>query len=96
MKKFLSDLFKEISDPGTTMAKSKISLGRLLLVLTFLIMSTTWIVSIIRGSGMDPPPALLEAFLVLASYVLGTKVVSGLRFKWENGNLQSMGNHKEE
>ena len=68
-----------LMEPDTT--TPRLSIGRLLLLLTVFTMIVFWIVGFINDKPL--PDSLFAAFSVFAGYVFGSKVVGAVRGKSE-------------
>lgn len=79
--KYIGGLFME--EKG---GKLTVSLGRVAMVLILIMFVWVWRRSVLDGeTGVELPAGMLEVFYVLAGYVFGSKIASGLKTKWSNG-----------
>jgi len=89
--KYLGGLFMD--DKG---GKLTVSLGRVTILLVLFQMMWVWRRVALGGeSGVELPDGMLEVFLVLASYVFGSKITSALHTKWKNGKERILGSDEE-
>jgi len=76
--KYIGGLFME--DKAGQMV---VSLGRVAILLVLLQMMWIWKRAVVDGEQISAlPEGMIEVFLILASYVFGTKAVNALNKKW--------------
>lgn len=79
--KYIGGLFMEEKD-----GKMVVSLGRVLLLIVFMIMVWFWVFKKVQAnSDLEMPDMLYETFVALCTYVFGSKIASGLKLRWGNG-----------
>jgi len=82
--KYIGGLFVEVKKDGQLV----ISIGRVMLMIVFLIMVYFWLFKKVQeGSNLEMPDMLYETFVALCTYVFGSKVASALKTKWINGKV---------
>jgi len=90
--KYIGGLFME--EKG---GKMTVSLGRVLLLIVFMIMVWFWLAKKVQAnSALEMPDMLYETFVVLCGYVFGSKIASGLKLRWSNGYGKSAAVHHPE
>ena len=89
--KYLGGLFMD--DKG---GKLTVSLGRVTILLVLFQMMWVWRKVVLDAEpGGELPDGMLEVFLILASYVFGSKITSALHTKWKNGKERILGSDEE-
>jgi len=89
--KYIGGLFMDEKNGQLTM-----SLGRVTLLLILFQMMWVWRKVVLDAEpGGELPDGMLEVFLILASYVFGSKITSALHTKWKNGKERILGSDEE-